>query len=242
MLKGAKIETGASDYIVKPFSATELTARVRAALRRQVEPEPFALGELAITYEQRHVTLAGQPVPLTGTEYELLRVLSLNAGRVCEYDSLIRQVWGEANSGSRTLVRAFMEESPPKARGERRPADLHHDGEGSRLPHADTGPTPGIPSARNGRVALPHQSADFNLRLPDSPSRARLNGWEGWQAPLLEVLKVGERLLHHLIEFQLCPIDEDNPQTDNVEASTEPSSRMIRLAWPLSGVPYSGLR
>ena len=102
------LETGASDYIVKPFSATELTARVRAALRRQVEPDPFVLGELAITYEQRHVTLAGQPVPLTGTEYELLRVLSLNAGRVCEYDSLIRQVWGEANSGSRTLVRAFM--------------------------------------------------------------------------------------------------------------------------------------
>ena len=102
------LETGASDYIVKPFSATELTARVRAALRRQVEPDPFVLGELAITYEQRHVTLAGQPVPLTGTEYQLLRVLSLNAGRVCEYDSLIRQVWGEANSGSRTLVRTFM--------------------------------------------------------------------------------------------------------------------------------------
>ena len=102
------LETGASDYIVKPFSATELTARVRAALRRQVEPDPFVLGELAITYEQRHVTLAGQPVPLTGTEYELLRVLSLNAGRVCEYDSLIRQVWGEANSGSRTLVRTFV--------------------------------------------------------------------------------------------------------------------------------------
>ena len=102
------LETGASDYIVKPFSATELTARVRAALRRQARPEPFVLGELAIAWEQRRVTLAGRPVPLTVTEYELLRVLSLNAGQVCEYDSLIRQVWGEEDSANPTLVRTFV--------------------------------------------------------------------------------------------------------------------------------------
>ena len=103
------LEVGAADYIVKPFSPTELTARVQAALRRLDEPaEPFRLRELAIHYEQRRVTLAGRPVQLTATEYELLRVLSANAGRVATYDFLLRQVWGRLNSGDFRPVRAFV--------------------------------------------------------------------------------------------------------------------------------------
>ena len=84
---------GAADYVVKPFSSTELTARVRAALRRNAEPEPFVLRDLAIDYERRQVTLADRPVALTATEYEVLRLLSANAGRVCTYRSLLRQAW-----------------------------------------------------------------------------------------------------------------------------------------------------
>ncbi len=101
------LETGAADYIVKPFSPTELTARVGAALRRQ-EPESFVLGELAIDYEHRRVTVGGQPVTLTATEYELLRLLSVKAGRVVPYDSLIRQVWGGKDSAKPALVRTFV--------------------------------------------------------------------------------------------------------------------------------------
>ncbi len=85
---------GAADYIVKPFSPTELTARVRAALRKHAQPERFVLGQLAIDYERRHVTLGERTLELTATEYEVLRALSTNAGRVSKYRSLFRRAWG----------------------------------------------------------------------------------------------------------------------------------------------------
>ena len=104
------LEVGATDYIVKPFSPTELTARVRAALRRRAGSAPFLLKELAIHYEQRRVRVAGREVPLTFTEFELLRVLSVSAGRVLTYASLRRQVWGTRESGSAMAVRAHMKQ------------------------------------------------------------------------------------------------------------------------------------
>ena len=103
------LEAGAADYVVKPFSPTELVARIRAALRgRAAPPEPYRLGDLAIHYEERRVTVAGRPVPLTVTEYDLLRALSVNAGRVLTHEYLLRRVWGPQNSGDARLVRAFV--------------------------------------------------------------------------------------------------------------------------------------
>ena len=104
------LERGAVDYIVKPFSATELTARVRAALRGRAVTQPFALGDLAIRYEQREVTMAGRPVRLTATEYELLRTLSMNAGRVVTYESLILQLWDGPEPGDSDRVRTFVKQ------------------------------------------------------------------------------------------------------------------------------------
>ncbi len=102
------LDAGAADYIVKPFSSTELTARVRAVLRRGAEPEPFVLGELSIDYHRRLVTVAGRPVRLTPIEYDLLRVLSLNAGRVMTYASLLRQIWANRDQGDTDPVRDFV--------------------------------------------------------------------------------------------------------------------------------------
>ena len=102
------LEAGAEDYVVKPFSPTELTARIGAALRRRAEPEPFAIGALAIDYAHRRVTLAGRELKLTATEYNLLRVLSLGQGRVATYDALLRQVWNGRSYANAKLVRAYV--------------------------------------------------------------------------------------------------------------------------------------
>ena len=95
-------DTGAVDYVVKPFSPTELAARIRAALRKREvsEPaEPYVLGDLTIDYAERGVTLAGRPVELMAIEYRMLAELSVNAGRVLTYEHLLGRVWGERSSG-----------------------------------------------------------------------------------------------------------------------------------------------
>ena len=145
------LDSGAADYIVKPFSATELTARVRAALRRQADPEPFVLGQLVIRYEQRRVTVAGRTLELTATEYELLRVLSLNAGRVVTYGSLIRQAWRgrERVSADAKVVRAVVKRLRGKLGDDAaRPAYiLNERGVGYRMPEPGDSPGAG-PAAR----------------------------------------------------------------------------------------------
>ncbi len=108
------LEQGATDYIVKPFSPTELVARVRAALRRFGEPqvpapeEPFVLGDLTIDYDQRRVTVSGNPVPVTPTEFDLLAELSMEAGRVVSHDRLLRRVWSPGKPGNLRVLRTHL--------------------------------------------------------------------------------------------------------------------------------------
>ena len=104
-------DMGAADYVVKPFSPTELAARIRAALRKRAAPGwagppgPYSLGDLSIDYAERRVTLAGRPVQVTATEYELLYRLSAAAGRVLTHDQLLQAVWGPERTGEPWLVR-----------------------------------------------------------------------------------------------------------------------------------------
>ena len=93
-------DMGAADYVVKPFSPTELAARIRAALRKRAAPElaqpsePYVWGDLTIDYPRRRVTVAGNPVELTDIEYRLLVELSVNAGRALTHEHLLQRVWG----------------------------------------------------------------------------------------------------------------------------------------------------
>ena len=104
-------DAGAADYVVKPFSETELAARIRAALRRRAaaEPtEPYVLGDLTIDYAARRVTLAGVPLHLTATEYGLLAELSANAGRVLTHEHLLKRVWGAKGDGDVRPMRTIV--------------------------------------------------------------------------------------------------------------------------------------
>ena len=133
------LEAGADDYIVKPFSTAELVARVRAAERRRRGHEPFVLGELKIDYERRRVSIAGDEVRLTVTEYEVLRVLSVNAGRVMSYDALTSQVWRNPDDTSASTVRGLIKRLRRKLND--RPSNpryiLNVRGVGYRLPVPD---------------------------------------------------------------------------------------------------------
>ena len=102
-------DLGATDYIVKPFSPTELAARIGAALRELTQPpQQFSIGELDINHDERQAALAGQTLHLTPTEYGLLYELAVNAGQTLTHDTLLRRVWGPERSGEPWLVREVV--------------------------------------------------------------------------------------------------------------------------------------
>ena len=107
-------DAGAADYVVKPFSPTELTARIRAILRRGAAPfraepsEPCVLGDLTIDYVDRRVTVGGRRVRLTDTEYRLLVELSVHLGRVVTYEELLERVWGGKTLGDLRPLRSTV--------------------------------------------------------------------------------------------------------------------------------------
>jgi two-component system KDP operon response regulator KdpE len=103
------LDAGADDYLTKPFGVGELMARMRGVLRRSlhvgvVEPV-FTTGDLYVDLAKRRVQLGDQEVALTPTEYDLLRVMIQNAGKVLTHNQLIHQVWGAAYEDEAHLLR-----------------------------------------------------------------------------------------------------------------------------------------
>ena len=92
------LDLGADDYVVKPFSADEVIARIRAVLRRArpaETSEPIVVGQLRLEPDTRRATLAGEPIDLSRKEFDLLGELARNAGRVVSREDLMTRVWDE---------------------------------------------------------------------------------------------------------------------------------------------------
>jgi len=105
--KVSALDKGANDYITKPFGTLELVARIRAALRisYQNAADPsvpggaFQTGDLRIDYAKREITIAGEPIHFTQTEFNILSFLSRHTGKVLTYSAIIREIWGTMDEG-----------------------------------------------------------------------------------------------------------------------------------------------
>src|SRR5580692_9088432 len=118
------LDAGADDYVVKPFGAEELTARIRAALRRSTPSESvpsFASSDLTIDFNKRLVTLKGEPVRLTPKEFDLLRYLVSNPGRPIAHRRLLQAVWGPDYGDETEYLRVFINQLRKKIE-----PDPHH--------------------------------------------------------------------------------------------------------------------
>lgn len=126
------LDSGADDYITKPFGPSELMARIRTALRHSnrlhtnslINQRPYQAEGLVINFEKRLVTLDGAEIHLTQIEFKIVSLLARNSGKVITYDSLISNVWGPYADDDNRILRVNMANIRRKL--EKNPAEPHY--------------------------------------------------------------------------------------------------------------------
>ena len=127
------LDMGADDYVTKPFSAAELLARVRVAIRHTrsglsnealVNTGKFVAGDLTIDYDKHQVLIAGENCHLTQNEYRIVALLGKCAGKVLTYDFIMKELWGPQSKGSNQILRVNMANIRRKI--EKNPAEPHY--------------------------------------------------------------------------------------------------------------------
>jgi two-component system KDP operon response regulator KdpE len=108
--KIAALDAGADDYVTKPFSGDELLARLRAALRRtRPSTQPVVeIGDLRIDLERRQVTMDDEEIQLTPIEYDLLRLLAENEGKLMTHPTILREIWGPAYAEESNYLHVYV--------------------------------------------------------------------------------------------------------------------------------------
>jgi two-component system KDP operon response regulator KdpE len=125
--KIAALDAGADDYLTKPFGAGELMARIRVALRRTTQPESqvvFTSDDLTVDLTSRKVSVDGNEISLTPTEYDILKALVQHAGKVLTHRQLLRTVWGIAYEDENHMLRVNV--SNLRRKVEKDPARPQH--------------------------------------------------------------------------------------------------------------------
>jgi two-component system KDP operon response regulator KdpE len=105
------LDAGADDYVTKPFGSDELTARLRAVLRRAADADTEAtvtVGELTVDIAGRRVLVRGEEIHLTPIEFDLLRMLAVHRGKLVTHRQLLREVWGPEYTGETHYLRVHV--------------------------------------------------------------------------------------------------------------------------------------